>query len=41
MEAAISQPAAKMTVSQIMAIELSGIPEGAVQINEYQKGQVK
>lgn len=23
----------------IMAIELSGIPKGAVQINEYQKGQ--
>lgn len=23
----------------VMAIELSGIPKGAVQINEYQKGQ--
>lgn len=25
----------------IIAIELSGIPKGAVQINEYQKGQIK
>ena len=25
----------------VMAIELSGIPKGAVQINEYQKGQEK
>ena len=25
----------------VMAIELSGIPKGAVQINEYQKGQAK
>lgn len=25
----------------VMAIELSGIPKGAVQINEYQKGQMK
>lgn len=25
----------------IMAIELSGIPKGAAQINEYQKGQAK
>lgn len=23
----------------VMAIELSGIPKGAVQVNEYQKGQ--
>lgn len=23
----------------VMAIELSGIPKGAMQINEYQKGQ--
>nr|DAS53254.1 MAG TPA: hypothetical protein [Caudoviricetes sp.] len=23
----------------VIAIELSGIPKGAVQINEYQKGQ--
>lgn len=25
----------------VMAIELSGIPKGAVQVNEYQKGQMK
>lgn len=25
----------------VMAIELSGIPKGAAQINEYQKGQQK
>jgi hypothetical protein len=25
----------------VMTIELSGIPKGAVQINEYQKGQAK
>ena len=25
----------------VMAIELSGIPKGAIQINEYQKGQMK
>ena len=25
----------------VMAIELSGIPKGAVQVNEYQKGQIK
>lgn len=25
----------------VMAIELSGIPKGAMQINEYQKGQMK
>ena len=24
-----------------MAVEVSGIPKGAVQINEYQKGQAK
>lgn len=23
----------------VMAVEVSGIPKGAVQINEYQKGQ--
>ena len=25
----------------VMAIELSGIPKGAVQVNEYQKGQME
>ena len=25
----------------VMATELSGIPNGATQINEYQKGQMK
>lgn len=25
----------------VMAIELSGIPKGAIQVNEYQKGQMK
>ena len=25
----------------VMAVEVSGIPKGAVQINEYQKGQQK
>lgn len=25
----------------VMAIELSGIPKGGIQINEYQKGQMK
>nr|DAU55777.1 MAG TPA: hypothetical protein [Crassvirales sp.] len=25
----------------VIAIELSGIPKGVVQINEYQKGQMK
>lgn len=25
----------------IIAVEVSGIPKGAVQINEYQKGQMK
>lgn len=24
-----------------MAVEVSGIPKGAVQVNEYQKGQMK
>ena len=24
-----------------MAVEVSGIPKGAIQINEYQKGQMK
>jgi hypothetical protein len=31
--------AAVLIAAVIMAIELSGIPKGAVQINEYQKGQ--
>lgn len=25
----------------VMAVEVSGIPKGAVQVNEYQKGQEK
>lgn len=25
----------------VIAVEVSGIPKGAVQINEYQKGQAK
>lgn len=25
----------------VMAVEVSGIPKGAIQINEYQKGQEK
>lgn len=25
----------------VMAVEVSGIPKGAVQVNEYQKGQMK
>lgn len=25
----------------VMAVEVSGIPKGAIQINEYQKGQMK
>lgn len=33
--------AAIMIAAVVMAIELSGIPKGAVQINEYQKGQEK
>ena len=31
--------AAILIATVVMAIELSGIPKGAVQINEYQKGQ--
>ena len=31
--------AAILIAAVIMAIELSGIPKGAVQVNEYQKGQ--
>ena len=33
--------AAILITAVVMAIELSGIPKGAVQINEYQKGQEK
>lgn len=33
--------AAVLIAAVVMAIELSGIPKGAVQINEYQKGQMK
>lgn len=33
--------AAVLIAAVIMAIELSGIPKGAIQINEYQKGQMK
>lgn len=25
----------------VIAVEVSGIPKGAIQINEYQKGQMK
>ena len=31
--------AAILIAAVIMAIELSGIPKGAIQVNEYQKGQ--
>lgn len=33
--------AAVLIAAVVMAIELSGIPKGQVQINEYQKGQIK
>lgn len=33
--------AAILIAAVVMAIELSGIPKGAVKINEYQKGQMK
>lgn len=33
--------AAILIAAVVMAIELSGIPKGAIQINEYQKGQMK
>jgi hypothetical protein len=33
--------AAVLIAAVIMAIELSGIPKGAVQVNEYTKGQMK
>ena len=33
--------AAVLIAAVIMAIELSGIPKVAAQVNEYQKGQMK
>lgn len=33
--------AAILIAAVVMAIELSGIPKGQAQINEYQKGQMK
>lgn len=33
--------AAILIAAVVMAIELSGIPKGAAQVNEYQKGQMK
>ncbi len=30
-----------LIAAAVMAIELSGIPKGQAQINEYQKGQMK
>ena len=33
--------AAILIAAVIMTIELSGIPKGAIQVNEYQKGQMK
>lgn len=33
--------AAILIAAVVIAIELSGIPKGATQINEYQKGQMK
>lgn len=33
--------AAILIAAVFMAIELSGIPKGAAQTNEYQKGQMK
>lgn len=33
--------AAILIAAVVMAIELSGIPKGSVQINEYRKGQMK
>ena len=33
--------AAILIAAVVMAIELSGIPKGAVQINQFQKGQEK
>lgn len=31
--------AAVLIAAVVMAVEVSGIPKGSVQINEYQKGQ--
>ena len=33
--------AAILIAAVIIAVEVSGIPKGAVQANEYQKGQIK
>lgn len=33
--------AAILIAAVIIAVEVSGIPKGAVQVNEYQKGQEK
>lgn len=33
--------AAILIVAVVIAVEVSGIPKGAVQINQYQKGQEK
>ena len=33
--------AAILIAAVIIAVEVSGIPKGAIQINEYQKGQMK
>lgn len=33
--------AAIMIAAVVIAVEVSGIPKGAVQVNEYQKGQMK
>lgn len=33
--------AAILIAAVVMAVEVSGIPKGAVQANEYQKGQIK
>ena len=33
--------AAILIAAVVIAVEVSGIPKGAVQLNEYQKGQQK
>jgi hypothetical protein len=33
--------AAILIAAVVIVVEVSGIPKGAVQINEYQKGQMK
>lgn len=33
--------AAILIAAVVIAVEVSGIPKGATQINEYQKGQAK